>query len=392
MFLAGIINLDKFSKLVQTVADSNPLLAVRCVLEGRILSTEGRKIVQRKLLSMSKSENWLDRLKAAEFLGLLGDESVVPMLSHLLDDPASDVRWQAASALRNISGPDTEAALIKALQDPEWATRARAAEALGRMKANSAIPHLRPLFVSDMPRERSDATYALVLMKINAQTEGISDLMLDDDPRVSTAAALAIDVSNSSDPINTISSHIQSENPYIREKAAYLLTRLHSVGSIPLISNLLKDPDSNVTVIAIQSLAELNAVEYIHDIVSFFNHQVPFVRAIAAFSCQLFGSKFVVPSLLTLVHDPDSEVRFATVRTLGALGVSNENVINEIIPLLKDPAPKVRLHATITLGVLGTADVIQHLEFAKLDSSFEVRDAADASITAIQIRARAMAA
>jgi HEAT repeat protein len=383
VFLAGVCDPERFDKLVTAIIDTNPLLAVRCILEG-IPSTQGRKTVQKKLESMLSSENWLDRQKAAEFLGMIGDSSVVPMLSRLIDDPASNVRWQVASSLREISGPKAEAALIKALKDTGWAIRARAAEALGRMKAVAAIPYLRPLFVSDMPRERSDATYALVLMKASPETEGVADLLRDEDTRVSGAASLAIEIGNSTNPIEILISRIHSEDSFIREKAAYLLTRFNSVESIPSIRKLLQDPNGDVVIIAIQSLAELNAIEYLNDVLSLFNHPVPFVRTIAAFSCQLFGSKSAVPALIPLLKDPDSEVRMATVRTLGVLGVPS--VVPHVIPLLQDSRSDVRLHAAMTLGALGNIDVIPHLESAEEDSSFEVRDSAEASIIAIKKR------
>lgn len=390
IFLSGITgmeSLNKFNDFLQTIADIDPLLAVRCIIEGRS-SIIGNNIVQKKLEPMLKSKNWIERKKASEALGIIGDNSVVPKLSALLDDPSGEVRHQTATSLINVSGSEAEVALIKALKDVGWATRARAAEALGQMKSILAIPHLRPLLISDMPRERSDATYSLVLMKVNAETPGISELLSDADNRVSTSVALAIEVCDSPSPIDVLSFQAKNDNPYIREKTVYLLTRFNSVDSIPLIRSLLEDLNSDVVIIAMQSLAELNAVEYLSDIFNIFTHSVPFVREIAAHCCQIFGSKSAVFSLLPLLHDPEPGVRFATVRTLGTLGVSS--IISEILPLLQDPSEKVKVQAIIALGLLGDVnmDIIHHLETALEDTSFEVRDAATASIASIKKRQR----
>lgn len=386
IFLSGITgleNLNKFNDFLQTIADVDPLLAVRCIMEGRS-SIIGNNIVQQKLEPMLKSPNWIERKKASEALGIIGDSSVVPQLSALLDDPSEEVRHQTATSLINVSGFEAEVALIKALKDVGWATRARAAEALGQMKSILAIPHLRPLLISDMPRERSDATYSLVLMKVNVETPGIPELLSDTDNRVSTSVALAIEVCNSPSPIDVLSFRAKDDSPYIREKTVYLLTRFNSVDSIPLIRSLLEDLNSDVVIIAMQSLAELNAVEYLTDIFNIFTHSVPFVREIAAHCCQIFGSRSAVISLLPLLQDPDYGVRFATVRTLGTLGVSS--IVGEILPLLQDPSEKVKVQAIIAIGLLGdvSMDIIHHLETALDDTSFEVRDAATASIASIK--------
>jgi HEAT repeat protein len=386
--LVGLENIEIFNKLVHNIANVNPFLAVRCLIEGCSSSIKAQKIVQEKLKLLVKSNNWVERKNTAEALGKIGDASAVPILSTLLNDPNEDVRYHAAYSLSNIAGSDAETALIQILEDKAWATRIVAAVALGQMKAVSAISYLRPLFLSDQPRERCSATYSLIKMKVRAETPGVLDLLQDEDSRVSASVKLAIKVLNSSRAIDIFSDFIRNESPYIREKAAYLLPRLHPFESAPLIHKLLKDTSKNVLIIAIQSLAELNAVEFIQDGLEFLKHPVPFVREIAAFSCQRFDSNAVVPSLLPLLRDSDDGVRFATVRTLGNLGGSS--IFEQIIPLLKDSSEKVRVQAAVALGKLGNVsiDTIYYLESAQEDVSFEVREAAMVSIESIKMRQR----
>jgi|GEM_PF-3765865 len=390
IFLSGILgvdNLEKFNMILRLIADVDPFLAAKCFLEGKS-STEGRSILQKRLSPMLESQNWFDRKNAAEILGLIGDSSIVSPLSKLLDDSSGDVRWQAATSLINIPGKEAESALIKALQDPGWATRARAAEALGHMKATRAIPYLRPLLISTMPRERGDAVWALFLMEINRELSEVVDLLQDKDDRISSSVDLILQASATSNPISTFSRAVESEKYYIRSSAVYMLTRLISVHSIPLIRKCLEDSHPDVTIIAMQSLAELNAVEYIHDVLQVLDHPVGFARAIAAHCCSLFGSNTAIPFLLPLLRDSDDEVRFVTVRTLGNL--SAEYVVPDIIPLLKDSSEKVRIQAVIALGALGdtSSDVIEYLEPILNDKSSEVREATIKSIELIKKRQR----
>ncbi len=390
IFLSGIVgleSLDKFNELVSMTANVDPFLAMRCILEGRA-SVEGRNIVQQRLEPMLKSENWIERKKAVEGLGIVGDHSVVPKLAALLDDPNADVRDQAAVCLKDFAVPEAEAALIKALKDVSWTTRAKAAEALGRMKVVAAIPCLRSLLTSDMPRERGDATYSLILMKINAATPGIAELLQDQDKQVTTSVRFAIEISNSPNPIDVLSDNIKNKNPYIREKAAHILTRLRSINSIHLLRDLLEDSHSDVVIIAVQSIAKLDGIEYLPDVLKLLSHPVPFVREIAAFSCQIFGSKTAIPSLLPLLGDENAGVRFSAVRALGSLG--DAGIINNIIPLLKDSSEVVRLHTVIALGSLCdlSMDIIDYLEPALTDTNSEIKEAAATAILLIKKRQR----
>src|SRR5919198_5576124 len=154
----------------------------------------GTSCVRDRLRLLLDDSNWVYRRQAIELLGLLEDESVVSDLANMLEDPNEEVRWQAASSLRAFSAQAIVPPLLRALRDPAWAVRARAAEALGHMRALDALPSLRPLFISSMPRERADATYALILMEVERGSTMLLPLLDDPDERVSDSARLAIEV------------------------------------------------------------------------------------------------------------------------------------------------------------------------------------------------------
>jgi HEAT repeat protein/nucleoside phosphorylase len=384
VFLAGLLTAERLAPFVQELADIDVGLAFRCATASDTAVIEARRVVRDRLRLLLDDSNWVYRRQAIELLGLLEDESVVPDLANMLEDPNEEVRWQAASSLRAFSAQAIVPSLLRALRDPAWAVRARAAEALGHMRALDALPSLRPLFISSMPRERADATYALILMEVERGSTMLLPLLDDPDERVSDSARLAIEVLESEDKTAMLRQQLRSPHPNRREKAAYLVSRLELVEGIEDLARLLEDDLDDVVIVAMQSLAELHAVEYFPSILERLRHQTPFVRTIAAVCCQLFGFTSAAPALIPLLRDPDGEVRYATVRTLGTLGAAD--AVPQILPLLRDPWEKVRMQAAFALGALGDDQALSHLEAVRNDVSLDVRTAAAAATSQITRR------
>lgn len=72
------------------------------------------------------------RLGATGALAGIGDPRAIPALAALMDDPASEVRWQAAIALGEMGSHDVIAPLLHGLMDPDKYVRYGSAVALGR--------------------------------------------------------------------------------------------------------------------------------------------------------------------------------------------------------------------------------------------------------------------
>jgi hypothetical protein len=96
------------------------------------------------------------RRAAAERLGEVSDQKAVPSLVAALKDPHRLVRAKAASALGNIGDASAVPALIEAVRSPDGETSGQAALALGRMrgKATAAIPTLLEVFPESPVEER----------------------------------------------------------------------------------------------------------------------------------------------------------------------------------------------------------------------------------------------
>ena len=82
------------------------------------------------------------RAKAAESLGRIGSETAIPGLLKALEDSDGFVRIKAAEALGNIGSETAIAGLLKALEDSYFEVCGYAAEALGKIGSETAIAGL----------------------------------------------------------------------------------------------------------------------------------------------------------------------------------------------------------------------------------------------------------
>lgn len=79
--------------------------------------------------------------QAALALAELGERALPPLLE-LTQSPNSDRRWWALRALAQIPSPQSKAALIEALNDPDITVRQCAALGLRHQPTFEAVPHL----------------------------------------------------------------------------------------------------------------------------------------------------------------------------------------------------------------------------------------------------------
>jgi len=88
------------------------------------------RVVDRLMELASGHEDALVRESAVAALGAIGDErSLTAVLSGCSDKPA--IRRRAVLALAQFSGPDVDAALLRALDDRDWQVRQAAEDVLG---------------------------------------------------------------------------------------------------------------------------------------------------------------------------------------------------------------------------------------------------------------------
>lgn len=88
------------------------------------------------LIDSLDHERWQVREQAADILGLIGDQDVVPLLIDMLDDPEWQVRFAAMNALNHIGGIKSKKAIMGMGNDSDERVRALIPKLVKRSRPN----------------------------------------------------------------------------------------------------------------------------------------------------------------------------------------------------------------------------------------------------------------
>jgi HEAT repeat protein len=126
-----------------------------------VLASIGDERVLAPLIAALANQDWIVRMHAAKALGRIKQASAIEPLIPLLQDKVKAVREEATVALAAI-GDEALPSLLEALKNSDWLVRLHAVEALGKMRATSAVePLLSALFNDHDHAIREDVVRAL---------------------------------------------------------------------------------------------------------------------------------------------------------------------------------------------------------------------------------------
>lgn len=135
-FLSGETSLEA----AKAALAHEPHGAIQLLLEeSDALGTEGRKKLlpllalmpfEKKMMTHITSRRWEKRLRSAEYLGYLGDDSALPALMTALRDDVLAVRFAAANSLARLGCQDAVEPILKALDVPGEVSQRRVTEVL----------------------------------------------------------------------------------------------------------------------------------------------------------------------------------------------------------------------------------------------------------------------
>lgn len=91
------------------------------------------------LIDLLYDDSWVIRYRAAEALGLIGDERSTGPLTLLLKDEKDHVRYMAAKGLGYIGQPASSISLIPLLKDENEYVRKMAAISIGKIGGNRTV-------------------------------------------------------------------------------------------------------------------------------------------------------------------------------------------------------------------------------------------------------------
>jgi len=228
---------------------------------------------------------------------------------------------------------------IQALQDPKATTRHLAAEMLGKMQADSAIPALTSLLSDPNADVRTSAISALGALHADSALETIIAHLDDPEEQVQQKVLSVITQLNPQASSNLIGklNDLLNNDPSIASqmKAATTLVRLGAgEKAIANLMTWLNSIDSQIRIAALMTMREtapyLNIPFDVQPLLNALEDPSAPIRHAAALALVHFGDITVSKALIAHLNDPDETVRHAAAESLRQRGDESRLLVLEI--------------------------------------------------------------
>jgi HEAT repeat protein/3',5'-cyclic AMP phosphodiesterase CpdA len=240
---------------------------------------------------LENTNEWcLNRAAAAEALGIIGDNSILPILLHFLYDEDAFVRSGCAKALGNFGGDYVIDILLQILDHDDYRVHQPAIYALGSIGSEKAVPKLCSILEENINLEDSINT---------DKGEGENDIK---------SAQLAIK--------NRL---ININKKSLRIPAIRALGEIGSEKAIPTLVLLLDRHESvNFVIHSLGGIQSKSVAPILVDFLS--NHQDSGIRSGAAISIARIADESTAPMLISASNDIDCNVASSSIYALGKVG------------------------------------------------------------------------
>jgi HEAT repeat protein len=232
------------------------------------------------------------------------------------------------------------AVAVQASQDPRGTTRQLAAEMLGRMESDSVIPHLTRLLSDPEPSVRASAVSSLGRLFADSEIGEIILLLDDRDERVRERALAVIStlkVTHSPDLIEKIT-HLMSNDPSLAVQSGAMITLAKLGAGHQAISNLMRRVDSEDNAVrcsaleAISKIASFQNGEFdIQPILRALADPSAAVRRAAVTALGSLSDPSICATLLAYLRDTDEGVRARAATLLRRHSQESRRLVLELI-------------------------------------------------------------
>ena len=199
---------------------------------------------------------------AAYVLGLKGYDPAIPVLRKRLKDPAQTGKNEMAEALGRLGDRDSIPLLISmaAKEMPDGAIGA--IYALGDLKAKDAMPVLLSLLKKQNPKLTGPVIFALGQIGDPAAVRPLIDLYYGSGLKYQFQIGLALAQIGGVPVLQFIKDNMDSGNPKRRNMAGFILLKSKDKNFIPYALSLVDDPDKNIRSYAIGALKNMTGLSY----------------------------------------------------------------------------------------------------------------------------------
>ncbi len=344
---------------------------------------------------------------AALALSTKGEEAL-PGLIEAMTDPSADVRGVAAEALGKIGDEVAIPFLVDALTDTGELRlenskvndiAVKALERIGSEKALFALSQWRKERGIDygVPVVEAPDNIPLLLLDDMSNTDEREVLLRfldtvhnqnwhDKQQAVQELRAYVHGIQGSDETVSELSNALGSEEPLVRWTAADALGQIGDPSAGQALINALNDPSWTVRVEAVRSLSETEETIAVPGLIQALEDSNAVVRETAAATLGQFEDTRAVPYLIALLSDHDNFVRQAAVNALGEIGDPSASA--DVIAMLKDQDYAVIWSSVETLGKLKAKEAVSVLQPLLTDTTrpnWEQRRMCDAVAETLQL-------
>jgi len=262
-------------KIVSAALESNHLfLAGYATAKSDSVSEEAKAKAVSFLLKALRRGNSDRRDEAAQALGLIADDSVVSGLIEVLKHGRFNVQLAAVGALTQIGGEDVAARLLKVLRDESASSlsRARAAQALGRMQYVGAVPDLLSALKDENWRERWVAAIALGQLKERSSVPGLVEAL-------------------------------SATGWHGQWTAAWALGNIGDEAAVPALLSSMRQGDVLGRYFSAVALGEIRSAQAVPDLIQALSSDLSSMRGVAAWGLGRIRDPIALPDLEALSDD-----------------------------------------------------------------------------------------
>jgi HEAT repeat protein len=217
------------------------------------------------------------RTAAVEYLGHIGGQTSVSILSTLADDVNRDVALTAVNSLGDIHHPDAYHPLLALSRSPDRDLRKAAVEAIGRRGGKGSPDILQWVALTEKDHEiRSSAMRGLRMIANPESVKALLNITADASNREKAICMLS---TLPSEKIGMVREGLGHKNIMVRTAVVEILLRNHTPEASEILAGCLSHSDQNVRLAAIYALHRLGNRKYMKKLIGLKNYDPdPVVR------------------------------------------------------------------------------------------------------------------
>ncbi len=207
---------------------------------------------------LTQHSDQLIRTEAFKVISSIDDERCREILMRGTDDKIVKIRKFSYSGLQKFRATEE---LLNGLRDDDPLIRIIAAEALGSIGEKGLTDFIRNELKRCSTNTRKQGIISLAVIGDTSAIVIVEEALADTLRELKLAAAEALLILNNKDGVVLLQEGIESDDPFTREEVVQILKRHQIAEGVDILKKALKDEYTNISVLAIDALAEYKMQE-----------------------------------------------------------------------------------------------------------------------------------